>query len=150
MASCQTVPNSMESLIARLAEPTVRGILRTSTGEERIFPHQGVRDLYDLLTAEPQALQGAQLADRVIGRGAALLLVRGAVREVYAHVMSEGALAVLRVAGIQAHYASLQPYIINRAGTGMCPVEQLTQNTTSPDEAYRLVGEFLGEIRNKK
>ncbi|MCQ2266113.1 MAG: DUF1893 domain-containing protein [Bacteroidaceae bacterium] len=139
----------MQSLIARLAEPTVRGILRTTTGEERVFPHRGVRDLYELLTTEPQALRGAQLADRVIGRGAALLLVRGGVREVYAHVMSQGALAVLRDAGIQTSYASLQPYIINRAGTGMCPVEQLTQNTTSPDEAYQCIGRFLCEMSNK-
>ena len=143
MASCPINPSSMQSLIERLSEPAVRGILRTSDGKEYIFPHQGVRDLFTLLTEQPQALCGAQLADRVIGRGAALLLVKGQVGEVYAHVMSQGALAVLQEADIRVSYATLQPYITNRSGDGMCPVEQLTLATSSPDEAYRLIAQFL-------
>lgn len=131
-----------------LSDEGCRGIVRSAKGELRQFRRRGVADLFELVTAEPDFLRGASVADRVIGRGAALLLVKGGVSEVYARVISAGALAVLRSAGIETEYGELVPNIINRSGTGICPVEQLTADTSDPDEAYERIRKFL-EIKNK-
>lgn len=100
-------------------------------------------DLFSLVTDDPQFLCGASVADKVVGRGAALLLVKGGVREVYAEVASSGALDVLRRAGVEVSFGREVPNIINRTGTDICPVEKLTAGTSSPDEAYVLINEFL-------
>jgi hypothetical protein len=133
----------MEELKKRLEREDVRGVVCAANGEIREFHRQGVIDLFTLLTEEPQMLLGAQIADRVIGRGAALLMVKGRVQEVFACVISKQALDILQQAGIPTTYATLQPYIINRAGTDICPVEKLTASTDDPDEAYELIKEFL-------
>lgn len=133
----------MEELKKRLEREDVRGVVRAANGEIREFHRQGVIDLFTLLTKEPQMLLGAQIADRVIGRGAALLMVKGRVQEVFAYVISKQALDILQQAGIPTTYATLQLYIINRAGTDICPVEKLTASTDDPDEAYELIKEFL-------
>ena len=126
----------MEELKSRLQREEVRGVVRAANGEIREFHRQGVIDLFTLLTEAPQVLDGAQIADRVIGRGAALLMVKGRVREVFAYVISEPA-------GIPTTYATLQPHIINRTGTDICPVEKLTASTNDPEEAYERIKNFL-------
>ena len=56
------------------------------------FSHdRGVKPLLSLLASEPDMLQGARLADKVIGKAAALLMVKGGVREVFGAVVSEPA-----------------------------------------------------------
>lgn len=133
----------MDSLIQMLADDGCRGVARSADGRLAVFAHSGVADLFALVTDDPSFLDGASVADRVIGRGAALLLVLGGVAKVYAKVISSGALEVLRRAGVEVAYGESVPCIINRAGTGVCPVEQLTAATSSPDEAYRLIGGFI-------
>jgi len=133
----------MEELKHLLQREEVRGVVRTATGEIREFHRQGVIDLFTLLTEAPQMLQGSQIADRVIGRGAALLMVKGGVQEVFAYVISESALGIFKQAGIPVTYNSLQPHIINRTGTDICPVEKLTSSTSDPDEAYERIKAFL-------
>lgn len=124
----------------------VRGVVRSADGRLKEFRRQGVADLFQLLTSEPAFLQGATMADRVVGRGAALLMVKGGVKEVFTFVLSQPALDVFRQAGITVTYDTLQPNIINRTGTDICPVEKLTADTADPDEAFRRIGEFLNKM----
>lgn len=133
----------MDSLIHMLADDGCRGVARSGDGRLAVFTRSGVADLFALLTDDPSFLYGASVADRVIGRGAALLLVLGGVARVYARVISTGALGVLRHAGADVSYGTLVPHIANRAGTGVCPVERLTAATGSPEEAYALIKQFI-------
>ena len=57
-------------------------------GDVRTYDKKGVRDLVWLLDHEPERLCGARVADKVVGKASAGLLVQGGVREVYAHVLS--------------------------------------------------------------
>lgn len=134
-----------KELTDMLAEDGCRGVARSAQGELKVFGRRGVADLFELITSQPDFLKGASVADRVIGRGAALLLVKGKAAEVYALVISSGALEVLRRAGIRVSFGAEVPNIINRTGTGICPVEQLTAGTTSPDEAYQMIKSFLAK-----
>lgn len=122
------------------------GVVRSVQGELRTFSRRGVADLFNLVADEPDFLRGASVADRVIGRGAALLLVKGGAREVYAQVISSGALEVLRSVGIETSFGKEVPNIINRTGTDICPVEKLTASTSSPDEAYERIKQFLDSM----
>jgi len=133
----------MEQLKIRLNEDNVRGIVRSANGEVIEFHRKGVIDLYTLLKTMPSFLKGGTVADRVIGRGAALLMLKGGVRQVFAYVMSIPAYDILISAGIETTYVILQPNIINRKGDDICPVEKLTLNTDSPDEAFELIGQFI-------
>ena len=69
----------MNSLIQMLADDGCRGVARSGDGRLAVFAHSGVADLFALVTDNPSFLDGASVADRVIGRGAALLLVLGRV-----------------------------------------------------------------------
>ena len=52
-------------------------------GKIRTFTQRGVADLYDLLTREPEFLKGALIADKVVGKGAAALMILGGIKELY-------------------------------------------------------------------
>ncbi|HIW72699.1 MAG TPA: DUF1893 domain-containing protein [Firmicutes bacterium] len=100
---------------------------------------RGVRPLLHWLRADPAFCRGGLAADRVVGKAAAMLFVYGGIRAVYAGVVSEPALAVLRRAGVEADYGKLVPYIINRDRTGRCPMETLVLEVDDPAEAFALL-----------
>ena len=133
----------MTELKSMLQRDDVRGVVRSADGTLRLFHRQGVADLFELLSHEPQMLEGASVADRVIGRGSALLMVKGGVKEVFAYVISQPALDILQQADIPTTYATLQPNIINRTGTDICPIEKLTASTSDAEEAYERIKNFL-------
>lgn len=87
--------------------------------------------------------KGFSAADRVVGNGAAFLYVLLGAREVFAEVMSEPALATLTRHGIKAEFGTLCEGIINRAGTGSCPIEQAVAGITDPTEALKAIKERL-------
>ena len=74
--------------------------LVVDNGAIRTFSGRGVSDLYGLLTREPETLRGAFVADKVVGKGAAALMVLGGVKEVYADVASAPALGLFAAAGM--------------------------------------------------
>ena len=137
------IVSTMERLKKMLSRDAVRGVLLTRDGEVVEFHNPGVKDLYALISTRPHALDGACVADRVIGRGAALLLALGKVSEVYAQVISSPAVQVLEDAKVTVDYGTLVPNIISRDGTDMCPVEKLTMNISDPEKAFVKIKEFL-------
>lgn len=117
-------------------------------GSGSTYSQRGVADLYRLLNHDPAKLKGASVADKVIGKGAAALMALGGVKEVWAGVVSRPALELLGQAGIPVSYGKLTEGIVNRAGTGPCPVESLCSAASTPEECLPLITEFIE--RNKK
>ena len=113
------------------------------------YDGRGVSDLFRLLHEEPDVLEGSLLADKVVGKGAAALMALGKVKEVYADVISQPAFALLEQEGIRVSYGKLVPHIINRAGTGMCPVETRCQPCNTPAECLVEIKAFLAEMKAK-
>lgn len=93
---------------------------------------------------------GCIAADKVVGRAAAFLYVLLGVRAVFAGVMSEGGRRVLSAHGIHAEYGALCDVIINRAGTGMCPMEEAVRSAVRPEEALALIRRRQRELRGGK
>ena len=51
-------------------------------GREYLFRQRGVRDLHDLLRGRPELLRGSFVADKVVGKAAAALMILGGVGSV--------------------------------------------------------------------
>lgn len=115
----------------------------------RTFTQRGVADLYDLLVQEPEFLHGASVADKVICKAAASLMVLGGVREVYTRTISRPALQLLQEAGVMVTCDEIVDHIINRDRTGWCPLEQASRDLHSAKEIFPVIEKFIANLRKK-
>ncbi|MCM1077192.1 MAG: DUF1893 domain-containing protein [Bacteroides sp.] len=104
---------------------------------------RGVSDLYRLYTSSPETIRGAFIADKVVGKGAAALMVAGGVGEVWADVVSRPALSLFESACVPISYGQCVDNIINRSGTGICPVEALCRDCRTALECIPLIEKFI-------
>lgn len=107
------------------------------------FSQRGVADLYELYRHRPEYLSGAHMADKVVGKGAAALMVLGGIASLYADVISTPALALLRKAGIDVHFGQEVPRIENRTKTGGCPLETACIDLDDAVKIYPVIQEFM-------
>lgn len=139
----------MEHIINILHTGNYSCVIKNQT-EIRTFTQRGVADLYDLYQADPAFMKGASIADKVIGKGAAALMVLGGIKTIYADIISTPALTLLREAGIETTFAQEVPHIINRDKTGFCPLETACDKLKSVSEMYPVIQNFIAHIRSKK
>ncbi len=107
---------------------------------------RGVSPMLDWLD-EGLDLRGYCGADKVVGKAAALLFVLGGIVAVYADVMSRSAISVLERHGIFYEYGIITDAIINRAGTGPCPMERTVEAIDDPAQAREAVVETRRRLR---
>ena len=88
---------------------------------------------------EQGVLREGIVVDKVIGKAAAMLMIYGGVKKVHACMISEHALTMFRQHHIPISYDVLVPYIINRSGTGMCPMEESVLACEDIEEAYHIL-----------
>ena len=108
-----------------------------------------VRTFTHLYQADSAFMKGAAIADKVIGKGAAALMVLGGFKTVYADIISTPALALLCEAGIETTFAQEVPHIINRDKTGWCPLETACMELNTVEEMYPVIQNFISRIRAK-
>lgn len=119
-------------------------------GELYAFNRPGIADLLDTYSVRKKLLKGALVADRVVGRAAASILVKGGISEVYAKIISNSALKMLKSAKIGVSYDTVVPYIKNNNGTGVCPMEDACKNAETPEECLKILLEkFSKSGRNR-
>jgi len=118
-------------------------VVRTSTGELLRSDERGIRPPLQWLREDPSLLRGAEVSDKVIGKAAALLFRYGGVKSVWAERMSEAAAAFLAAQGIVYAYDELVPAILNREGTGLCPMEQRALALDDPAAAFEMFGALI-------
>ncbi|MBP3356991.1 MAG: DUF1893 domain-containing protein [Rikenellaceae bacterium] len=136
----------MERIIGLLHEGGYSCVVRN--GERiRTFGRRGVADLHELLHREPELLEGASVADKVVGKAAAALMAAGGVRELYADTVSEGALELLRRAGIEVSFGRRVPHIVNRTRTDICPLERRCLAAREVAECLSAIDEFVAAGR---
>ena len=112
----------------------------------KTFTNRGVKDLYDLINSDKSFLDGALVADKVIGKGAAMLMALGNVKEVSTNLISEQALKVLNNFNIKVVSNKIVPFIINRTGDGCCPLEIKLKDVACPDKAFVIIDDFIKTI----
>ena len=119
-------------------------------GTVSTFDGRGVSDLYRLLETAPIFLKGALVADKVVGKAAAALMALAKVKEVYAEVISRPALELLESNRIKATYGEVVPNIINRTGTGICPLETRCMGCVTLADCFMQILVFMEEMKNNK
>ena len=82
---------------------------------------------------------GAYVADKVIGKAAAELLIYSGAKYVYANTISRLASEAFDSHGVEYDYSTLTDRIINRNGDGPCPMEQAVSQSKSLDESFDLI-----------
>ncbi len=94
-----------------------------ASGEIKEYYQNRIKDIKNILQENPNALKGAIVADKVIGKVAASILAVAGVKQIYADVMSQYAIPVLDENRILYEYSKKVDYIRNKDNTGMCPME---------------------------
>lgn len=106
----------------------------------------GIKPLMQFLRQDRRFFEGAAVADKVIGKAAAMLLADSGVQEVFGAVMSESAAAFLKSCGIPFGYCELVPMIENRTHTGMCPMEETVQGLQNPADAFAVLEKTIARL----
>ena len=89
-------------------------------------------------------------ADKIVGKAAAMLYKLLNINDIYGEVMSISAINFLEQNHINFKYKIKTNEIINRKGTGICPIEETVLNIENPTEAKKLLEDKLKELINKK
>jgi len=137
----------MDSLITLLHEGAYSCVIRNGA-EVRTFHKRGVSDLYFLLENEPEFLDGSLVADKVVGKGAAALMILGRVKGVYTNVISTPALDLFKTYGVEVAFSVVTDRIVNRTKDGLCPVESLCLDLDSPADMLNEIRQFINNRTN--
>lgn len=112
------------------------------------FTERGIGPLLSLLDSGI-SLEGYSAADKVVGKASAMLYTLLHINEVYAPVMSTGATEVLSEHGIKGFHDEEVDVIINRRGTGMCPMEDAVKDSRTAKDALSRIRIRLSELNGQ-
>lgn len=113
----------------------------------RTFTQRGVADIYGLLNNDPAFLKGASIADKVVGKGAASLMVLGGIKKLYTNVISSPALSLLHQANIDVAFSKVVPFIQNRDQSDWCPLEKICYKEDSVVSILPLIDSFIKRVQ---
>ena len=133
----------MKQLIDILHSEGLTLVVKSGDGTIHRFTQRGVKDLLTLVTTAPEVLHNAIIADKAVGKAAAACMVQGGVKQVWADVMSEPAMTLLRAYRVEAECSTLVDHIINRAGTDWCPMERLSREIDDPATIIQKIQDFF-------
>ena len=88
-------------------------------------------------------ISGFSAADKVVGKAAAMLMIKAGITEVFALTISESAEKLLKNHGVRVSFMTLTERIMNRDNTGVCPMETAVADTEDIETGCRLIFEKL-------
>lgn len=152
MLSVELLLARMEHIKQKLHEGGHSLVLKATTSEIFTYDDRGVSDLLQLLDKAPSILAGAEIADKVVGKAAAALMILGKVKAVYTDIISEPALQLFASAApmIDVTYNNKVEYIINRTKTGWCPMELACKDAQTPEECLQNIQAKLAELSKRQ
>lgn len=108
---------------------------------------EGIGELLDVVAELGDALRGAALADKIVGKAVAMVAAYAGVTNVYTPLGSEAAQRVFLDQGIVFHAERIVPLIRNKRNDDMCPLEKLTMPLNAPSEAVSALRGFVAQKR---
>ena len=115
-------------------------------GEMKTGTQRGVLDLYGMVKNKDSFLKGASMADKIVGKGAAYLMVLGGIKELRTHVICTPALQLLQKHNVKVTFDEEVDYIINRSKTDWCPLEKRVKECRTPEEAWPVIEQFVHDL----
>jgi hypothetical protein len=97
---------------------------------------RGISGFLDAVESLGGKLEGASVADRVVGRAVALLCVCSRVRAVYASTLSRDAKQLLGGCSVRVEWGELVESILDAGRRETCPFERLAAGIADPKDAY--------------
>lgn len=140
----------LKTAINILDEQQKSCVILDENGEVRTSDAIGIKPLMTELRVNKQAFAGCVIADKVIGKAAALMAVLGKAEAVYGRIMSRNAEEFLKNAGMEYRYGELVPYIENRTKDGRCPMEETVLEIDSPLEAFEALEKTIAKLMAQK
>lgn len=129
----------LEQAVKILREKQASCVIWKDSEEILISYEIGIKPLMQCLRENKKAFTDMVIADKVIGKSAALLVILGEASAVHGEVMSEEGKAILEKNQITFTYKELVPYIQNRTRTGRCPLEQSVYGVDDPLVAFEVL-----------
>ena len=126
----------IECVKNRLIEKNASLVVMFTNGEIKEYYNKRVVDIVSILKENKNALKGAVVADKIIGKVAASLLIKGGIEALYANTLSSYGEEVLIDNGIYYECSNKTEYVINNEKTGMCPMEKKFKDVENLDEIY--------------
>jgi len=97
----------------------------------------GMKGLLQAIEEYDGDLAGTAVADKIVGRAAAMLCVYSKVESVFAITMTEGALRLLTKNGVAHKFEKYVHKLMNSQGTDICPFERAIRDIDDPKEAFK-------------
>ena len=88
-------------------------------------------------------------ADKIVGKGAAVLFSLLNIKEVYAQVMSKEAKEILEENAVIARFKVLSENIINRRGDDICPIEKAVGKERNLQKALELIKNKIADMKKQ-
>jgi hypothetical protein len=110
----------------------------------------GICGLLQAIEKLKKEMYGSSVADKIVGRAAALLLGYSHVNEVYAPVLSKEGLKVLEENQIRIEYLNLVQTVLDRTGKNICPFEKFSSEIKSLDKAHKQLKDFAEKFWKSK
>lgn len=124
------------------------------------FDGRGISDLLRLADTAPALLQGACIADKVVGKAAAALLIQAGAHAVWTGTISQSALTLFALSATSAvngattpvsvTYATVVDHIMNRDRTDWCPMERACYKSPTVADCIAKIRAKLAEMRGNK
>ena len=107
----------------------------------------GIGGLLRAIEELDKEMKGSSVADRIVGKAAALLCVHAGVFAVFAVTASERGIQALKGNNVLCQFENAVSHILNSKRSGICPFEKLVIDVSNPKEAYEKLRSLAAEKR---
>lgn len=110
---------------------------------------RGIKPLTEFYESDTD-FRGCCAADKTVGKAAAMIYVLMEAKEVFAFAMSKGAVETFERFGVKYSYETMTDAVINREGTGICPMEAAVSDYIDPRVCYDAIKNRIDELSRRK
>lgn len=142
--------HNLEQAVDLLHSERCSFVLLKDGAEPEISQDIGIKPLMTRLRVNKSAFAGGVIADKIVGKAAAMMAVLGKAEAVHGEVMSESARQFLEGCGIEYTYGTLVPYIENRTKTGRCPMEETVLDIEDLTDAFEALERTIQRLMNSR
>lgn len=107
---------------------------------------KGVRPLMDYYKEYGTSKGPISVIDRIMGKGAILLAILCGATQVTTPIISVEALALAKKYHLKTEAPKVVDYIVNRDGTGRCPIESCLMEIDDIEEGYEAIKKTLKQL----
>lgn len=111
---------------------------------------RGISGFLEAIEKFGDELEGASVADRVVGKAIALLCVHTKIKAVYAMILSKKAKAVFEENAVYHEWDGLVENILGAEKEESCPFEILATEISNPKDAYKRLKALQNSLKHSR